>query len=126
MKRPDILYAAHLLVKISGNPYPVYQKGTRKKLQYLWRTDDIKLPYGGDPRGNTKVLVLVNTDYMVMMGNGATSLFSHAQKVTATAPLESEYIVLFEMVNELRFLHQMKELMAPSVDGSMKIHDDNE
>ena len=92
----------------------------------MWRTDDIELPYGGDPRGNTKVLVLVDTDYMVMMGNGATSLFSHGQKVTATAPLESEYIVLSEMVNELRFLLQMKEFRVPPVDGSMKIHEDNE
>ena len=50
-----------------------------------------------------------------MMAGGAISWFSRVQKVTAAAASsESEYVALAEMVNELRFLRQVKEFMTPS------------
>ena len=39
---------------------------------------------------------------------GAISWFSQAQRVTAAATSESEYVALAEVVNEIRFLRQVK------------------
>ena len=39
---------------------------------------------------------------------------------------ESEYIALAEIVNELRFLRQVKAFVAPLIDYNIRIHEDNE
>ena len=61
-----------------------------------------------------------------MLGGGAISWFSRAQRVTATATFESKYVALAEIVNDLRFLRQVKEFMVPPVDYSIRVHEDNE
>ena len=61
-----------------------------------------------------------------MMAGGAISWFSRVQKVTAAASSESEYVALAEMVNELRFLRQVKEFMTPPIDVAIELYEDNE
>ena len=46
--------------------------------------------------------------------------------MAAAATSGSEYVALTETVNELRFLCQVKEFMAPPIDVDIKIHEDNE
>ena len=61
-----------------------------------------------------------------MPGGGAISCFSRVQKVTAAASSESEYVALAEVVNELRFLRQVKKgFLTPPVDDSIVIREDN-
>ena len=61
----------------------------------------------------------------VMLGGGAIRWFSRAQRITATATSESEYVALAEIVNELRFLRQVKALMLPPIDYNIRVpHED--
>ena len=61
-----------------------------------------------------------------MLGGGAISWFSRAERITATATSESEYVALAEIANELRFLRQVKALMVPPIDFNIRIYEDNE
>ena len=61
-----------------------------------------------------------------MLGGGAMSWFSREQKVTAAASSESEYVALAEVVNELRFLQQVKGFLTPPIDDNITIREDNE
>ena len=61
-----------------------------------------------------------------MLAGGAISWFSRAQKLTASATSESEYIALAEATNELRFLRQVKQFISPPADTRIPIHEDNQ
>ena len=56
-----------------------------------------------------------------MLGGGAIRWFSRAQRITATATSESEYVALAEIVNELRFLRQVKAFMLPPIDYNIRV-----
>ena len=60
-----------------------------------------------------------------MLGEWAISWFSRAQRITATATSESEYVTLAEIVSELRFLRQVKAFMVPPIDFKICVHEDN-
>ena len=47
----------------------------------------------------------------IMLGGSTIRWFSRAQKVTASATSESEYVVLAEIVNETKFLCQVQEFI---------------
>ena len=55
MNRPDIAYAAHQLGKLNDNPEPAYWRAAKRALQYLWRTEEIGITYGGTPGSCTKL-----------------------------------------------------------------------
>ena len=57
---------------------------------------------------------------------GAISWFSRMRKVTSVASSESEYVALSEVVNELRFLRQVKGFLTPPIDDNIIIREDNE
>ena len=46
--------------------------------------------------------------------------------MTAAASSESKYVVLAEVVNELRFLRQRKGILTPPIDDNIIIREDNE
>ena len=54
------------------------------------------------------------------------SWFSRMQKVTLAASSESEYVALAEVVNEPRFLRQVKGFLTPPIDDNIIIREDNE
>ena len=56
-------------------------------------------------------------------GGGAISWFSRMQKVTAAASSESEYVALAEVVNEIRFLRQVKGFLTPPIDDNIIIRE---
>ena len=50
-----------------------------------------------------------------MLGTGTISWFPRAQRVTALASSESEYVALAEIVvNETKFLRQVQEFIMPT------------
>ena len=51
----------------------------------------------------------------VMLRGGTISWFSRAQRVTASASSESEYVALAEIVNETKFLRQVQAFIMPSL-----------
>ena len=137
--RPDLSFAAHQLAKSNDDPGPTHWKAARKALQYLCCTRNLGITYGGTPGEGAKLSACVDADHgtchdtrrlvsggEVMMGNGANSSLSRVQKVTAAASSESEYVVLAGIVNELRFLRQVKKFMMPPTDTRINIHEDNE
>lgn len=120
--RRGLSFAAHQLAMFSDDPGPTHWKTTRKTLQYMWRTRNIGITSGGEPEGSAKLSAWVDADPgtcpdtrrsilggAAMMGRGSVR-FSRVQKVTTAASSESEYVALAEMVNELRFLQQAKEI----------------
>ena len=139
MTRPDAAYAAHQLGKFNDNARPVRWGMTKRALQYLWRTKDVGITYGGMPGSCTKLSAWVDADFTtcpdtrrsvpggaVMLGGGAISCFLRVQKVTTAASSESNYVALEEVVNELRFLRQMKGFLTPPIDDNIVIREDNE
>ena len=46
--------------------------------------------------------------------------------MTAAASSESEYVALTKVVNELRFLRQVKGFLTPPIDDNIIIREDNE
>ena len=110
-----------------------------KALQYLKRTASLGVRYGGVTEDNMKLSAWVDADHApcpdtrrsvsggaVMLGGGAISRFSRAQRTTATATSESEYVALAEIVNELRFFRQVEAFMVPPIDYNIRVHEDNE
>ena len=139
MTRPDLVFTAHTLAKFGDNPGPEHWKAVMKALQYLKRTASLGVTYGGAAEDNMKLTAWVDADHAscpdtrrsvsggaVMLGGGAVSWFSRAQRITATATSESEYVALAEVVNELRFLRQVKAFMVPPIDYNIRVHEDNE
>ena len=63
---------------------------------------------------------------VVMLRRGAINWFSRGQRITVTATSESEYVALAEIVNERRFLRQVKAFMVPPIDYNIRVHEDNE
>ena len=140
MTRPDVAYAAHQLGKFNDNPRPVHWRASKRVLQYLWRTKDVGITYGGTPGSCIKLLAYGGADFVtcpdtrrsvsggvVMLGGGVRSVwFSRVQKVTAAASSESEYVALVEVVNELRFLRQAKGFLTPPIDDNIVIRKDDE
>ena len=120
MTRPDVSFAAHNLAKVCDDPGPVHWKAAMKALRYFWRTTDFGITYGGVTSRGLKMSAYVASDNatcpdsrrsvsggVVMLGGGTISWFSRAQRVTALASFESEYVALAEIVNKTKFLRQV-------------------
>ena len=63
MTRHDVTYAAHQLGEYNDNPGPVHWRVAKRALQYLWRTKDVGITYGGTPGSCTKLSVWVDADF---------------------------------------------------------------
>ena len=114
-------------------------RAAKRALQHLWRTKDVEITYGGTPESCTKLSAWVDADFAtcpdtrrsvsgeaVMLRGGTISWFSRVQKATAAASSKSEYVVLAEVVNELRFLRQVKGFLTPPIADNIIIREDNE
>ena len=114
-------------------------RAAKRALQHLWRTKDVGITYRGTPESCTKLSAWVDADFAtcpdtrrsvsggaVMLRGGTISWFSRVQKVTAGASSQSEYVVLAEVVNELRFLRQVTGFLTPPIDDNIIIREDNE
>ena len=90
MTRPDLSFAVHNLAKFCEDLGPVHWKAPMKALRCFWRTNDLVSATAelrpGQPTSCLRLEV-------VMLGGGVTSWSSHAQRVTASASSESEYVV---------------------------------
>ena len=108
-------------------------------MQYLKRTVNLEVTCGGSGAVDMKLSAWVDADHAtcpdtrrsvsgaaVTLGGGAINSFSRAQRVAAAATSESKYVALAEVVNELRFLRQVKAFMMPSTDYEVRIFEDNE
>ena len=138
MTRSDLAYTAHMLAKFRDNPGPEHWKAVMKALQYLKWTAGLAVTYGGATEDNMKLSAWGDVDHAscpetrrsvsggaVMLGRGEISWFSRAQR-TATVTSESEYVALAEIVNELRFLRQVKAFIVPPIEYNIRVHEDNE
>ena len=63
MTRPDVTYVARQLGKFNDNPGPAHWRAAKRALQYLWRTKDVGITYGGRPGLCTKLLAWVDADF---------------------------------------------------------------
>ena len=139
MIRPDLAYTAHTLAKFGDNPGPEHCKAVMKALQYLKQTASLGVTYGGATEDNMKLSACVDADHAsrpdtrrsvsggaVVLGEWAISWLSRAQRIIATATSESKYVALAEIVNELRFLRQVKAFMVPPIDYNIRVREDNE
>ena len=61
--RSDVAYATHQLGKFNDNPGPVNWGVTKRALQYLWRTKDNGITYGGTPGSCTNLSAWVDADF---------------------------------------------------------------
>ncbi|CAM9846712.1 unnamed protein product [Sphacelaria rigidula] len=61
--RPDLSFAAHNVAKFSDNPGPAHRKAAMKVMQYLKRTTDYGIVYGGTSGGDTKLSAWVDAHH---------------------------------------------------------------
>ncbi|CAM9326373.1 unnamed protein product [Sphacelaria rigidula] len=62
MARPDLSFAAHNVAKFSDNPGPAHWKAVIL-MQYLKRTTDCGIVYGGTSRNDIKLSAWVDADH---------------------------------------------------------------
>ena len=92
MTRPDLVFTAHTLAKFGDNTGPEHWKAVMKAVQYLKRTASLGITYGGVTE-DMKLSAWVDADHascpdtrrsvsggVVMLGGGAVSWFSRAQR----------------------------------------------
>ena len=109
-------------------------------LRYFWRTKDLGITHGGVTSRGLTMSAYVDSDHAtcldsrrsvsggaVMLGGGTIRWFSRAQRVTASASSESEYVAPAEIVNETKFLGQVQEFILPTLRScTISIMDDNQ
>ena len=89
MTPPDVAYTSHQLGKFNDNQRPVHWRAANRAVQYLWRTKDVGITYGGTPGSCTKLSAWVDADFATcpdtrrsvsggaaMLGGGTISWFS--------------------------------------------------
>ena len=140
MTRPDLQFAAHNLAKGCDDPGPVHWKVAMKALGYFWRTKDLGITYGGVTSRGLTMSAYVDSDlatcpdsrrsvsgWAVMLGGGTISWFSRAQRITALASSDSEYVAVAEIVNKTKFLGQVQEFIMPTLRScTNSIMEDNQ
>ena len=63
MTRHDFAHAAHQLEKFNDNPGPAHWRAAKRALQYMWRTKDVGITYGGTRVPCTKLSAWVDADF---------------------------------------------------------------
>ena len=98
-----------------------------KALRYFGWTKDLAI-YDGVTSSGLMMSAYIDSDHAtcsdsrrlvsggaVMLGGGAVSWFSRAQRVTASASSKSEYVALVEIVTETKFLRQVQQFVVPTL-----------
>ena len=139
MTRPDIACAVRAVARFCENPGPAHKKAVMKIFQYLLRTKEWGITYGGQGCGLC-MEAYTDSDFgaclgtrrsvsgaVLMLAKGAISWHARMQKVTASGTSEAEYVALSEVVKEVLFLRQVQEFMEPSMRvGAVNVFEDNE
>src|SRR4051812_37492124 len=136
--RPDIAYAVSLTSRYQSDPGVDHWTAVKNILQYLRRTKDMVLSYGGDEQlvVNGYTDASWNTDpddsksqsgYVFILNGAAVSWRSAKQSVVARSSTKSEYMAASETSQEAIW---MKEFIAelgvvPSALDPMSIYCDN-
>ena len=81
MTRPDVAYAAHQLGKFNDNPGLVHWRTAKRALQYLWRTKDVGITYGGTPGSCTKLSAWVDADFAICLVSGGAVMLEGVRSV---------------------------------------------
>ena len=63
MTRPDLSHTAQQLARLNDNPGPAHWKAAMRAMQYLWRTKDLGITYGGGLECDIKLSAWVNADH---------------------------------------------------------------
>ena len=124
---PYILIAVRTVIKLCGNPGIAHWKAVVKILQYVRRTPERGITYGGDKNGRTVIRAFVDLGHAtrldtrrstsggsVLLGGGAISWFPRAQAATSEGTSEAEYAAMSEIVKEILFLCQVQAFTIPS------------
>ena len=140
MTRPDISSAVRTVSKFYENPGMVHWNAVVKILQYVRRTLERRITYGGDGNGRTVMREFVDSGHStcldtrrsasdggVLLGRGAIIFFSMAQATTAEGTLEAGYVTILEIVKEVQFLHQVQAFIVPALESNLvNIVEDNQ
>ena len=116
MTRPDISSVVRTVAKFCESSGMANWKAVVKILQYVRRTPEREISYGGDRNARTVVRAFVDSDHAtclhtrrstsggaVLFCGGAISWFSRAQETTAEGTSEAEYVAMSEIVKEVVF-----------------------
>ena len=124
MTRPDLLFVAQNLAKFYDDPGPVHWKTAMEALRYFWQTKNLDITHGEVTSRGLAMSAYVDSDHATcpdsrrsvsggqLCWEVATIIwFSRAQRITALASSESEYVVLVDIVNETKFLRHVQEFI---------------
>ena len=99
MTRSDVVYAAHQLGNFNDNPGPTHWRAVKRVLQYLWRTKDVGITYGGTPGSCTKLSAWVDADFATCLdtrrsvSGGAVMLGGRDQVVLEDAEGDRDRVI---------------------------------
>jgi hypothetical protein len=123
--RPDLAYPVGILARYASNPSPQHKKALLHLIGYIQHTKEYTLTFF-KPRATDQDPGIINafsdadwagethsgrsTTGMVIMKNGsAISWSSKRQGVVSTSTMESEYIALFNTVQNAIFMSNLEE-----------------
>ncbi|CAN0165806.1 unnamed protein product [Ascophyllum nodosum] len=123
MTQPGIVCAVRAVARFFENPGPAHKKAVMTILQYLLRTKEWGITYGGQGCGLC-MEAYADSDFgagldtrrfvsgaVLMLAKRAASWHFRMQNVTASGTSEAEYVALSEVVKGVIFLRQVQEFM---------------
>jgi hypothetical protein len=136
--RPDVSYALSVTSRHQANPGIAHWIVIKTILNYLRRTKDMFLVYGGETelvlKGYTDASFQTNHDdlrsqsgFVFVLNGGVVSWKSSKQETTTDSTTETEYIAASEAAKEgvwiKKFVTELR--VVPSASGPLKLYYDN-
>jgi hypothetical protein len=136
--RPDVSYALSVTNRHQANPGIAHWIVIKTILNYLRRTKDMFLVYGGETelvlKGYTDASFQTNHDdlrsqsgFVFVLNGGVVSWKSSKQETTTDSTTETEYIAASEAAKEgvwiKKFVTELR--VVPSASGPLKLYYDN-
>jgi hypothetical protein len=136
--RPDVSYALSVTSRHQANPGIAHWIVIKTILNYLRRTNDMFLVYGGEIelvlKGYTDASFQTNHDdlrsqsgFVFVLNGGVVSWKSSKQETTTDSTTESEYIAASEAAKEgvwiKKFVTELR--VVPSASGPLELYYDN-
>ncbi|KAK8576715.1 hypothetical protein V6N13_015148 [Hibiscus sabdariffa] len=136
--RPDLSYALSMTSRYHSNPSEGHWIAVKNILEYLKRTKDVFLVYGGEEelgiKGYTDASFQTEKDdsrsqsgFVFYLNGGAVSWKSSKQDTIADSTTKAEYIAASEAAKEAVLIKQfISELgVVPSISNVVEIYCDN-
>lgn len=139
VSRPDIAYAVQALSRHMRAPGEEHWTAAKRVLRYLKGTRNLGIKFGQSDRDDPGLTGYCDADwagdkdtrrsttaYIFKLDGGCISWSSRLQPTVALSTAEAEYMAACAAVQEAMYLRQLLSDLGWSMDGPIKIKEDNQ